>query len=979
MKTGTQRFRKTVVARALITAFCGTASMLIAQDTLAQQSSSTLQRVEVTGSNIRRSDTETASPVQVITKEEIDQSGKGTVAEYLQTLTADSQGSVPFTYGRGFAQASAAGISLRGLGANATLVLINGRRVTPSVLADDAQRTFVDLNQIPLEAVERVEVVKDGASAIYGSDAVAGVVNIILKKSFVGTVLKATYGVSGEGDGKEPRIAITHGMGDYDKDGWNLLLNAEFGKKDPIYYTDRQGWDHIGLGSIANFPGSPFDPNGTNNNNTGSASGRLGGSGWIPTVVDPVTHLVGPQANATSASLVGNVRGPDGAYHSRGQYFPAAQAYCNSHTTLTQNSPVGACLNDLWTENGIVQPRHETGNFFGRFSKNLGGGMEAFAELGYYRSDSTVQRPNASTASGFFRPNGDVVSRTALSLIGATHPDNPFPGTANRLSYQLNADPVIGADQVQSTSTATRALAGLKGTFMTWDFDTAAYYSSAEQTDTSLRKVNIKVLDALLNPTAANVAAATAASAAYAALPAGTFLRIGENAHLNSAALYNALLSDRTRDGESKMYGADIKVSREFGKLAGGPIGVAFGAEWRHEENNLPLYSGLGDYLGLSLTGYSGARRIWATYGELLLPVLKTVELNAALRYDNYSDSGTAVTPKVGIKWKALPTLALRGTYAEGFRAPSSTENSLTSIAAFGGAIVNDNARCAGTGVAATNCINISPTFVQRGNPSLEPEKSKSTTIGGVWDITSKASIALDWWQIKRTGLPVIEDTQAAIDAGHFSRDPTTATTPTDPGGILSAFVSFVNSSESLTRGVDLEAKHRWDLGNGMGRVSSSLTWTHLLVQRIIEANGTIHDYAGTHGNCDITNCMGSPRDRIQFATTWDMGRWRLGANVNYRGPITFNNEQGEECNSIGSTTLGIEVPSDCKLKAYTTLDLSGAWKFNDKTEVFGSVQNVFNKKPPFDYMTYGGIGYNPLDYAGAIGRFFRVGVKHRF
>ena len=145
-------FRKTPVVRALAVAFCGTASMLSAQQVLAQAASTTLERVEITGSNIRRTDAETASPVQVITKQEIDQAGKGTVAEYLQTLTADGQGSVPFTYGRGFSGATSSGISLRGLGANATLVLINGRRVTSAVLADDAQRSYTDLNQIPLDA-----------------------------------------------------------------------------------------------------------------------------------------------------------------------------------------------------------------------------------------------------------------------------------------------------------------------------------------------------------------------------------------------------------------------------------------------------------------------------------------------------------------------------------------------------------------------------------------------------------------------------------------------------------------------------------------------------------------------------------------------------------------------------------------------------------------------------------------------------------
>jgi iron complex outermembrane recepter protein len=971
MRTATPRFRQTVVVRAAIAALCGTASMMVVHDAVAQNAPA-LQRVEITGSNIRRTDTETASPVQVITKQEIDQSGKSTVAEYLQTLTADGQGSVPFTYGRGFAQASASGISLRGLGANATLVLINGRRVAPSVLADDAQRTFVDLNQIPLEALERVEVLKDGASAIYGSDAVAGVVNIILKKNFLGTVAKANYGVSQEGDGAEPRAAITTGMGDYEKDGWNFLVNAELGKKNAIYYRDRTDYGAVGLGSIAQLPGSPFNPNSTNNNNTGAVSGRLGGAGWIP-----VNASGNRLSNSVTSSVIGNVRAPDGNYYSRGATFPAAQAYCNQNANLPQNNPAGGCITDLWRQVGIVQPEMETANLFGRFSKQLNGTNEAFAELGYYGSRSSIVRTNISTASGFFMPDGSVVSRTGVSMIGANHPDNPFPGTANRLAYNVTNE--LGGDAGHSESNSFRAVAGLKGTWDAWDYDTAVNYSQSKQTDTSEKRINWRVADALLNPTAANVAAAKAISPAYAALPAGTYWRIGENANMNSQAMYDALLQDQSRDGTSKQYGADIKVSRELGKLEGGAIGLALGAEARHEAQNLPLYSGFGDYLGLSLTRYTGDRNIFATYGEVLLPVTKRLELNGALRYDHYSDAGSAVTPKVGAKFTALPNLALRGTYAEGFRAPSPTENGANSIAAFGGATVNDTARCAGTGVSQSLCQGVNPTFVQRGNPNLESEKSKSATLGTVWDVTAKASMALDLWQIKRSGMPVIEDTQAAIDAGHYTRDPSTATTPNDPGGIQSAYVQFVNSSRSTTRGLDLEARHRWDLGNGMGRVTSVLTWTHIYEQSVTDADGTVHNYAGTHGNCDITNCIGTPKDKISFATAWDFGRWRVGGNIYYRGPMSFRSEQGADCYSQAITTAGIDYPSDCKLASFTTVDMSAGYKFSDKVEMVGSIQNLFDRRPPLDYMTYGGIGYNPMDYAGAIGRYFRVGVKVKF
>jgi iron complex outermembrane receptor protein len=957
-----------VVANALITAFCGTASMMVAQETLAQSSSS-LQRVEVTGSNIRRSDTETASPVQVITKQDIDQSGKGTVGEYLQTLTADGQGSVPFTYGRGFAGATASGISLRGLGANATLVLINGRRVASAVLADDAQRAFVDLNQIPLEAVERVEVVKDGASSIYGSDAVAGVVNIILKKNYVGTVAKLTYGVSQKSDGNEPRVALTHGFGDIDKDGYNVLLNAEFGKKDPIYYRDRSG--NVGAAALAQFG---FDPNGSNQNIS-----RLGGNGWIPVSAAGVRTN-----NSASQSIIGNVRNPATLYYySRGdttgatgfaRTFPNAQAYCIANRNLTSNDPGGGCSTDMWRQLGQIQPEMETGSLFGRFTKQINANLEGFAELSYYQTKSSVQNTALVPSGTIFKPNGDVLSNTANTVLGATHPDNPYNAAA-RLSYNPGLE--IGPNVIDSKSHTVRFVAGLKGTWDAWDFDTAVTYSEAKQTDTSEKRINWRVANALLNPTAANVAAATAISPAYAALPAGTFWRIGENAYLNSPALYAALLQDKSRDGYSRNYGVDFKVNREIGKLDGGPIGLALGAEIRHEENNLGLYDGLGDYIGLSLTGYGGKRNIYAVFGEVNFPVTKRIELNAALRYDHYSDAGSAVTPKIGAKIKATDALAFRGTYAYGFRAPSSTENGANSIAAFGGATIDDNVRCA-AGVAASDCKGIAPTFVQRGNPSLEPEKSRSATLGMVWDITPKTSLTADLWQIKRTGLPVIEDPQSAIDAGRYTRDPSTSQFPGDPGAILTGFVVFQNSAESLTRGIDLEAKHRWDLGGGRGRMTFGATWSHMFTQRVIDSLGVTHDYAGTHGDCNITNCMGSPKDRVSISATWDTGPWRVGANVNYRGSFDNKFEASDTACAI-TFANGSDAPSGCKIASFTTVDLSGAWKFRPNTEIFGSIQNVFNKKPPLDPITYGAIGYNPLDYAGAIGRYFRVGIKHQF
>lgn len=971
-------FKRTRISSSVLLALGG-ALLAPAASVFAQADT---QRVEITGSNIRRTDAETASPVQIISKQEIEQSGKGTVAEYLQTLTADGQGSVPFTYGRGFSGATSAGISLRGLGTNATLVLINGRRSAPAVLADDAQRSYTDLNQIPLEAVERVEVLKDGGSSVYGSDAVAGVVNIILKKNFVGTVLKATYGVSQERDGTEPRFAITHGVGDMAKDGYNLLLNLEVGRKNPIYLRDRRDRGPVGVSAIGQ-PEWGFDPDQGPTNNIG----RAGGDGWIP---GDASAASGRLNNNADPSIVGSVRNPVTLdYYSRSdpagvgftRTFPGAATYCTANANLPQNNPQGGCITDIRRQYNQVQAQQETGSVFARLTKQINKNVEAFAEFTYYTSSSIVDALPPSVSGGYFQPDGVVVSQAATSL-GATHPDNPYFGTAARVRYRA-VD--IGPSSVVSDSDTLRFVAGLKGTFGAWDFDTAFATSHVKQTDLSRQLQNVAVKNALLNPTAANRAAAIAASPAYAALPVGTVYRIGENANLNSAAVYDALLDDKQRTGSSRQTGVDLKVSRELGQLSGGPIGLALGVEARNEANDLPFYDGLGQYIGLSLTKYGGKRDIYAAYSEVLLPITKQLEVNAALRFDHYSDAGNSTTPKLGIKFTPVREVALRGTFSKGFRAPSSTENSIDSVAAFGGPSIDDNVRCAALtaagllpAVVTANCRGIAPTFVQRGNPNLEPEKSTSTTLGVVWDVTPKTSLTFDAWQIKRTGLPVTEDGQQAIDNGQLVRDPATALAAGDPGAILNAFVVFQNSDESLTRGIDLEVKHRIDLSGGMGKVTMGATWTHLLKQRVTTAAGVVHEYAGTHGNCDITNCIGSPKDRVSVNATWDLGQWRLGTNINYRGSMKNTFEQSDT-SCAQSLLNGADFPAGCKLKSFTTLDLSGAWKFGKNTELFGSVANLFDSKPPADFETYGAIGYNPLDYSGAIGRYFRIGLKHQF
>ena len=922
------------------------------------QSTTTLERVEITGSNIRRINSETASPVLALTREDIDKSGRSSVAELLQTLSVDNQGSVPKNFGAGFAS-GASGISLRGLGAASTLVLLNGRRIAPFGLADDGQKVFSDLNLIPLEAVERIEILKDGGSAIYGSDAIAGVVNVILRKDYQGFAVNASYGTTQYGNGQEKRVSITGGFGDLQRQGFNVLANLEVGRQGEIYYRDITDRDYIGRQDLRYLG---FSANET------VAGISAGGNGAITT------------NNAAGSAINGNVRNPVTLdYYNRGnpagvgftRTFPGAA--CSNLTSHPQGDPGGGCLNDAVQEYGQVQPSQKYINFFTRGTLNILPTMQGYAEFNWYNNKNEAYTTPSTISNSVGYPGGPV-SNAGVAL-GPAHPDNPYFGSEGRLRYLAvdNGPRIRNGD-----SDFYRVLVGLKGTAAEWDYDTGFLYSETKGHDVRTGYLQRDVTFALLNPSAANVAAATAGSAAYAALPPGTLWRIAENAGLNSAALYATMSPPITSDSLSKITQIDVKASREVGKLDGGPVGIAVGAELRRESITLTPVTGTerGNIIGLGYSAYDGGRTVAAAYVEALAPVLKELELSAALRYDHYSDAGSSTTPKFGIKYTPIRELALRGTYAKGFRAPSPAENGVGGLAAFSTA--TDPVRC-NLGIAVA-CAPGAVAVITSPNPALKPEKSDNYTLGLVFEPTSRTSIAIDYFDITRKDEINQEQTDAAVAAGHIARDPTTATTvPGDPGQIVAVLGQYVNSSRTKVRGFDVDAKQGFDLGNGLGKLTLTAQWTHLFEFKRTEVDGSSRDFAGTHGNCDVTNCIGTPADRANFGAFLDTGAFRIGVNAIYRASIENKNFKDDPAGCASTFADGSDAPGGCKIASFTTFDLVGRWLPMKDLEIYGSIRNLFNRIAPFDPLSYGQQSFNPLDYAGGVGRFYTVGLKYRF
>jgi iron complex outermembrane receptor protein len=933
MRTGTQRFRKTVVARALITAFCGTATMMIAQETLAQQSSSSLQRVEITGSNIKRTDTETASPVQVLTREDIERTGKQSIQEVLRGVTADGLGSIPTSFSNGFAAGSAA-VSLRGLGVNSTLVLVNGRRMTTYGLADDGIRNFVDLNSLPLEAVDRIEILKDGASAIYGADAVGGVVNVILRKNYTGKSIGGSYGQTGHHDGQTKRVFGSAGFGNIDENKWNAFFTLEASKQDNIWSKDR---GFIGQSDLSanNFYdttlGAPRYWLGATSPTINTPWGTtralpLPGSGTRvnvvkcdPSLVDPVTHV------------------------------------CRYNSLVEQE----------------VQPRIDRLNFFGRGTMEFSPAMTGYAELGIF---NTLTRANgtlgANNDSGVYNPSDPLnpVFTHNPMVLPAGHPDNTF-GVDRLVAVRPNE---LGGRDDKLDNTVMRLVTGLQGSALGWDYDTAIGYIHSSLKETRTGYINYDVMQAALNN--------------------GTYRFSGLGPNRTDPAVLAAISPPLANKPTSSVTFADFKANREMMNLPGGPLGVAFGAEVRREEANTPAVPGTetSSIVGLGYSAFNSSRTVSALFGEVVAPVTKIIELNGAVRVDHYSDFGNSTTPKLGFKLKPMDGFAVRGTYAEAFRAPGPAE-------------------VGGSSFGFTNVA-----ILTIGNPNIKPEKAKSYTLGFIAEPWTGTSATVDFWKIDRKNEIIQADPATIAGPGLDTGTPNSRAAGSVPNsfvyydsdGNLSAVSGlFANASRTKTDGVDVELRHRMNLGS-MGKLTAQLNWSHTRSLQRTDQFGTTFEYAGTHGPIVQSSGAGSPKDRVSFSLSLDKGPWTVTGMVNYVGPIKLVDHKGEQAvdngdgtvtdaanglvwNWDGTSSLGCGAFSvtgqpynGCKLPSFTTFDLYAKWTPVKNLDINFSVQNLFARKAPLDpYMplTYG-INYNQgWHQAGALGRYFTIGAKYTF
>jgi iron complex outermembrane receptor protein len=921
--------------------------------------SSELQEIVVTGSLIKRTDMETPSPVQVITAQDLKDSGYTNVSDVLRNLSANGSGTLNQGFGQAFA-AGATGIALRGLSVGDTLTLIDGERMVNYPLSDDGERSFVDVSAIPFNAVDTIEVLKDGSSALYGADAIAGVVNVKLKKSYVGSEFTVEGGTSQHGDGTTEHAAGIWGVGDLGSDGYNFYVAVDWHHTDQILGSNRDG-------AFTTTDWSAL-PGGLN-----TRPGAVGASGL-----------------AYPDSVTGYLINPNTASGQPYSFLPGCTQALQNANKCTFAFP------------GTIQSPTTQINILSKFTKSLGNDWTATVTGSIF--DSSAQQVAATSFGHAFTNTGQeagsitnitfspgqlasTVVYPVLSLPAGSAL-NPF-GTRANLVYSF---PDIGPEQVDVDTITYRLFGDVHGTAAGWDIDGSVGVMYASMTQKILGLIEPGVAQTDLNN--------------------GTYI---PGVSTNGAALF---APEESTHPSSTLGVVDVHGSRALFDMPGGPLSLALGGQYTHKalnaQNPPSVVSGVQEG---TIAFAVGSQDDTAAFIELGGKVLPQLEITADERYDHYDTYGGSATPKIGIKYTPMEQFAIRGTWGKGFRAPSIAESGTAGLA-FGQGNGFDPALCPG-GVA-----NVKGTFnalcsypvvgVEGSNPNLNAVTSTNATFGFIFEPIKAFNVSVDWYRIE-----LKNDIISAASAGGLSNFVSTVRGPsamlpvctntvttgtcnqvnalTPVGYPAYSLYPYLNAGSTRTSGIDVDLRSKFDLGD-FGNLRAQLNYTYI-AQYELEVTGTTYDLVGTHGPQSISGDTGNPRNKATASLTWERGPLSTTVSVNYTGSFSITDPssgystclgalQGRSPSAYGSaisssvTALPSQWNSYCSVNHFTDVNLYASYQATDHLSLHGSITNLFDSPPPVDLQTYGGgaeFAYSTLDQDGAVGRFFLLGATYKF
>jgi iron complex outermembrane recepter protein len=969
------------------------------------------ETIVVTGSLFRRTNAETPSPVTVISAQSMEERGLNTVAEALQRVSAGNAGTITQAWNNGHNFAAGANaVSLRGLTVQATLSIFDGLRMAPYPLADDGQRNFVDLNTIPNAIVERIEVLRDGASSTYGADAVAGVINVITKKQVEGLHINSSVGISQLGDAGERRFDATYGYGDLAEQGFNFYVSGEYLKQDTLWARDR---------------GYPFNTSDWSRicNDDGACMQNLNGNGVSPDgrintlVAIPGIALVRPVTTAGADTGSGRYSFLNPALGC-GRWSPvqltAAQLDPAQGGSPSAPASGRVCEVNSTAAYGMIQPEVERFGVSGRFTANLGEDHQLYVQGNYYRTDTFASASPArfrdiptNPTSGaliynviapiYVCPTGvgtrDGLNTGCTAANGTLNPNNPYAAAGQ------TAQLFFMSERPTTTETSARSLRGVIGLSgslgESWNYS-ADFTASNVQLDYTQRGYPIpqRIMDAVAR---------------------GTFNFV--NPGSTPEAVWDYIMPTSSTRSDSNLWQATANLSRALFDLPGGPLQTALGLAYRHESIDAPTANPQNDahpydrYYVINSVGTAGSRNIFSAFGEIQAPIVKQFEVNFSGRYDSYSTGQKNFSPKVGAKFTPIPQIALRGTWSQGFRIPSFNEAFGLPTTGFvsqgGGAFCTTYAAfCAAhnNNSYASGPFSVGQTSV--GNPALSPEKSENITLGAIFEPIRNVSFTIDLWRINVrnqivgvNGIgPIIEayySNNGVVDIPGFivTQGIPDQANPNALPHIGTIQASYANANRQIVQGVDLGVNARFDLSDGV-RLTSSFEASYLdknhltLVDPFTGEAGEPQEYEGTLSPCNVTSCSGAPRWRASWQNTLAFGDTTVSATAYYTAgydmaQVDFGATPGD-CESAvasGAATYGDDTPVLCRSKAIWNLDLTASHKVSDQFTLYANALNVLNIAPPFDpNAAYGLYGFNPA-WAGAniVGRYFRVGAKLDF
>lgn len=979
-----------------------------AADVAAQEG----DEVVIIGSQIKGADVAGALPVTVLGEDDIAAVAATTGDELFRAIP--QAGDVAFNESRDAggindARGDTASINLRALGTGNTLVLLNGRRMVlhPGTQSENLVPVqSVNTNAIPVMGIRRVEVLLDGAAAIYGSDAVAGVINTVLKDNVKGVRASAELGFTDNSGQLEYEFAFEAGHS-FNGGNSNISLFGSYNHRDPLYARERRNSRSSDMRPL--FVGTPWEDNADfDNTSTTTMWGefyRLHADYARPTTARPVTTTrVGGTTLAT---------GTGGSFHvqpdtNEGCIAPGAPGVCFDNSTLATTGADRNLRYDINTER-TIQGRNDRINLFGFFNHDFGTGIELFAEAGWYRADYQSFREQETAlasqrliipATGYWNPLGPVGSPNRIpGLTGV-----PAGGVALELDDYRVID--AGPLRVNVRNDTLRFVGGLRGELLGLDFDSALLYSKARTNDT-MYQPSLTLFQEALSRTDAS---------AYNPFDGGDPLNPGRyDSSPNPRSVIDSFMVDVSRISTTELMMADLKLSKnDLFTLPGGRVGMAAGVEFRREtfaddrddrlDGSVAFValdgsSNGSDVMGASPTpDSSGARNTISAYlefavplvsPEMDVPLIRSLDLQLAGRMEAYQGFSTVAKPKVALSWYPVRNFQLRGSWSQGFRAPNLPQLFESGIQRSN--TRTDWVRCEadlrlGRITTFADCTDLSGRSQgvvsnRSGSQDLRPEESENLSVGGTFQVNmgraGRLTFTADYWEIRQKNVIGLFGDSNALILDYLLRaqgssnpnvqraDPTQddiddfAGSGIAPvGEIIQVIDNYTNLSPRTVRGYDLGLYYQVK-DTGIGDFSLRVNAARLLefyqtpgvlAQALVDAKaaGAINPFVNIVGAENLIEENGRPKWRGSASLTWRYGQFGAGWYTSYVGPVT-------------DTSAALDDGTRFRVDDYMTHSLylqveaeGGAF---DGTRLRVGARNLFNRLAPLADGTYGYIG----------------------